>query len=150
LLARSGSAAGAGRDLATGWSFPVISVTWTSDLYAPRQGARHVILIEQFRYVRLGTGNLPAAVDFAQRILGLQLIERSEEQATFRSDFRDHTLVYEAGAPAQQSIGLEVRSEAALESAVAALATHGITATAADAIALRRRKARAMASFRDR
>ena len=109
-----------------------------------------MIEVEQLRYVRLGTRNLPAAIDFAQRILGLQLVERNDEQATFRSDFRDHTLVYEAGDPSQQSIGLELRTQAALESAVAALATHGITATPADGAALRRRKARAMASFRDR
>ena len=109
-----------------------------------------VIEIEQLRYVRLGTRNLPAAIDFAQRILGLQLIERTEEQATFRSDFRDHTLVYEAGDPATQSIGLEVRTRAALERAVAALAANGITATPGDAAALARRKARDMASFRDR
>jgi 2,3-dihydroxy-p-cumate/2,3-dihydroxybenzoate 3,4-dioxygenase len=108
-----------------------------------------VILIEQLRYVRLGTSNLPAAIDFAQRILGLQLIEKTDEQATFRSDFRDHTLVYESGDPAQQAIGLELRSEAALERAVAALAERGIGATVAEAPALRRRKARAMASFRD-
>jgi 2,3-dihydroxy-p-cumate/2,3-dihydroxybenzoate 3,4-dioxygenase len=108
-----------------------------------------VIEIEQLRYVRLGTRNLPAAIDFAQRILGLQLIEKTDEQATFRSDFRDHTLVYEAGEPSQQSIGLELRTHVALETAVAALAAQGITATAADAAALRRRKARAMASFRD-
>jgi len=109
-----------------------------------------VIEIEQLRYVRLGTRNLPAAIDFAQRILGLQLIERTEEQATFRSDFRDHTLVYEAGDPATQSIGLEVRTRAALERAVAALAANGITTTPGDAAALARRKARDMASFRDR
>jgi len=109
-----------------------------------------VIEVEQLRYVRLGTRDLPAATDFAQRILGLQLIEKNDEQATFRSDFRDHTLVYEAGDPAQQSVGLALRTEAALESAVAALAAHGITTTRADEAALRRRKARAMAGFRDR
>ena len=109
-----------------------------------------MIEIEQLRYVRLGTRNLPAAIDFAQRILGLQLIEKSDEQAAFRSDFRNHTLVYELGDPSRQSIGLEVRSEATLERAVAALAEIGIATTAADASALARRKARAMASFRDR
>ncbi|MBV8752754.1 MAG: VOC family protein [Hyphomicrobiales bacterium] len=109
-----------------------------------------MIEVEQLRYVRLGTRDLPAATDFAQRILGLQLIEKNDEQATFRSDFRDHTLVYEAGDPAQQSVGLALRTEAALESAVAALAAHGITTTRADEAALRRRKARAMAGFRDR
>jgi 2,3-dihydroxy-p-cumate/2,3-dihydroxybenzoate 3,4-dioxygenase len=109
-----------------------------------------VIEIEQLRYVRLGTRNLPAAIDFAQRILGLQLIEKTDEQATFRSDFRDHTLVYEAGDPARQSVGLELRTQAALERAVATLAAHGFTATPGDAAALARRKARAMASFTDR
>lgn len=109
-----------------------------------------MIEIERLRYVRLSTRNLPGAIDFAQRILGLQLIEKSNEQAAFRSDFRDHTLVYEVGDPSQQLIGLELRNEATLERAVAALAASGITATAADASALARRKVRAMASFRDR
>jgi 2,3-dihydroxy-p-cumate/2,3-dihydroxybenzoate 3,4-dioxygenase len=109
-----------------------------------------VIEIEQLRYVRLGTRNLPSAIDFAQRILGLQLIAKTDDQATFRSDFRDHTLVYEVGDPLRQSIGLEVRSQATLEHAVATLSANGIPATAADAPALARRKARAMASFRDR
>ena len=109
-----------------------------------------MIEIEQLRYVRIGTRNLPAAIDFAQRILGLQLIEKTDEQATFRSDFRDHTLVYEVGDPSQQSVGLEVRTQVALEQAVATLLAHGITAIAADASALSRRKSRAMASFRDR
>ena len=109
-----------------------------------------MIEIEQLRYVRLGTRNLPAAIDFAQRILGLQLIEKSDDQASFRSDLCDHTLVYEAGDPARQSIGLELRTHAALERAVATLAANGIAASSADAAALARRKARAMVSFADR
>ena len=109
-----------------------------------------MIEIEQLRYVRLGTRNLPTAIDFAQRILGLQLIEKSDQQATFRSDFRDHTLVYEAGDPARQSIGLEVRTRTALERAAATLAANGFTVTSGDAAALARRKARAMVSFSDR
>ena len=109
-----------------------------------------MIEIEQLRYVRLGTRDLPAAIDFAQRILGLQLIEKTDEQATFRSDFRDHTLVYEAGDPSRQSIGLEVRDHAALERAVATLAANGIAATAGDGTALARHKVREMVSFRDR
>jgi 2,3-dihydroxy-p-cumate/2,3-dihydroxybenzoate 3,4-dioxygenase len=109
-----------------------------------------VIGIEQLRYVRLGTRNLAAAADFAQRILGLQLIERTDEQAAFRSDFRDRTLVYEVGDPSRQAIGLEVRTQAALDQAVARLAANGIPARIADAPALERRKAKAMASFQDR
>ena len=108
-----------------------------------------MIEIERLRYVRLCTRNLPVAIYFAQRILGLQLIEKSDEQATFRSDFRDHTLVYEVGDPSQQSVGVEVRTQDVLDRAVAVLAANGITATAANADALARRKARAMVSFRD-
>ena len=109
-----------------------------------------MIEIEQLRYVRLGTRDLPAAVDFAQRILGQQLIEKTDTQAAFRSDFRDPTLVYEVGDPSRQAIGLEVRSPDVLERAVAALAAQGIAATPGDAVTLARRKARQMASFRDR
>jgi len=109
-----------------------------------------VIEIEQLRYVRLGTRNLSAVTDFAQRILGLQLIAKTDDQAMFRSDFRDHTLVYEVGDPLKQSIGLEVRSQAMLDRAVSTLAANGIQATVAVASELACRKARAMASFRDR
>lgn len=62
-----------------------------------------MISLEQLRPVALGTRDLPAAIDFAQRILGLQLIERSEHQAFFRSDDRDHTLVYFVGEPSDQT-----------------------------------------------
>jgi 2,3-dihydroxy-p-cumate/2,3-dihydroxybenzoate 3,4-dioxygenase len=108
-----------------------------------------VIEIEQLRYVRLGTRDLPVAIDFAQRVLGLQLIDKTDEHAAFRSDFRDHTLVYEVGDPSHQFVGLEVRTQATLDRAVTALAEIGITATAANGYALARRRARAMASFCD-
>ena len=109
-----------------------------------------MIEIEQLRYVRLGTRDLPVAIDFAQRILGLQLIEKTSEQAAFRSDFRDHTLVSEVGDPSHQCVGLEVRTQAMLDRAIAVLADNGISATTANGYTLARRKARAMASFRDR
>ena len=37
-----------------------------------------MIAIDHLRYVRLGTRDLPAAVDFAERVLGLQLVDRNE------------------------------------------------------------------------
>ena len=40
-----------------------------------------MILIEQLRYVRLGTRNLAAASEFAQHILGLEPTERTDAQA---------------------------------------------------------------------
>jgi len=109
-----------------------------------------VIEIEQLRYVRLGTRDLAAATDFAQRVLGLQLIDKTDEHAAFRSDFRDHTLVYEVGDPSQQCVGLELRTQAALDSAIAVLEANGVALAIGDAAALKRRKARAMGCFRDK
>jgi 2,3-dihydroxy-p-cumate/2,3-dihydroxybenzoate 3,4-dioxygenase len=69
-----------------------------------------MVALEQLRYVRLPVDDLDHATDFAQRILGLELIDRTQDLATFRSDFRDYTLAFATGAYAVQSVGLEVRA----------------------------------------
>lgn len=71
-----------------------------------------MMAIEQLRYVRLGTSDLGASVDFAQRILGLELVEKDSTQAAFRSDFRDHTLVFTRDSNPAQTVGFEVRDTA--------------------------------------
>ena len=106
-----------------------------------------MIAIEQLRYVRLPTADLASAVDFAQHILGLQLTERMEVDANFRSDFRDPTLVYFRGRPEEQAVGLEVRSPEALECAAEALATHGLKVEWGSAEAARARKVKRFLSF---
>lgn len=85
-----------------------------------------MIAIEQLRYVRLGTPDLPAAVDFAQRVIGLELVERNDTQASFKSDFRDHTLVFFRGEPSDQAVAFEIRHAEMLEKAAMALATLGL------------------------
>lgn len=107
------------------------------------------IAIEQLRYVRLGTRDLPAAVDFAQRILGLQLIDKTEDSAHFRSDFRDHTLVYVAGDPAEQAVAFEVRTPEVLARAAAALEEAGYRVTRGDATGAATRRVKHYASFID-
>ena len=74
--------------------------------------------LEQLRYVRLIADNLGSAADFAQRVLGLEPIDRDQELATFRSDFRDYTLAFVTGDRAVQSVGLEVRYPRDLEIAL--------------------------------
>ena len=44
-----------------------------------------MVALEQLRYVRLVANELGRAADFAQRVLGLEPIERTPELATFRS-----------------------------------------------------------------
>jgi catechol 2,3-dioxygenase-like lactoylglutathione lyase family enzyme len=53
--------------------------------------------LEQLRYVRLVADDIGRAADFAQRALGLEPIDRTENLATFRSDFRDYTLAFATG-----------------------------------------------------
>ena len=109
-----------------------------------------MIEIERLRYVRLGTRNLAAAADFAQRILGLQLIEKNDEQASFRSDYRDHTLVYHKDDPSEQMVAFEVRTSDTLERAIALLQQNGYAVTRGDAQAALRRKVKTFASFQDK
>ena len=93
-----------------------------------------MISVEQLRYVRLGTPDLDRAVAFARRIVGLELVGQDDDQAWFRSDYRDHTLVFVAGDPADQTLGIEVRDPASLESAKADLEAAGLVVMAGDGI----------------
>jgi 2,3-dihydroxy-p-cumate/2,3-dihydroxybenzoate 3,4-dioxygenase len=84
-----------------------------------------MITIDQLRYVRLGTRDLPAAADFAERMLGLQLTNRSDEAAFFRSDMRDHTLVFFSGDPTERAVGFEIHGRAQFEAAIVELSQRG-------------------------
>jgi 2,3-dihydroxy-p-cumate/2,3-dihydroxybenzoate 3,4-dioxygenase len=106
-------------------------------------------LIEQLRYVRLPADDLGQAAGFAERVLGLQPIDRTSELATFRSDFRDHTLAFTAGTDTQQSVGLEVRGPAELDAARAKLSALGIATETGSAQDCALRKAKHMLVFRD-
>ncbi|MDO9413914.1 MAG: VOC family protein [Pseudolabrys sp.] len=107
------------------------------------------IAIEHLRYVRLGTRDLAAATDFAQRILGLQVIDKTDDQVTFRSDDRDHTLVYHRGEPGEQAVAFEVRYPADLDRAKTALEARGLKVTVGTADEAARRKVRAFLTFND-
>ncbi len=108
-----------------------------------------MVAIEQLRYVRLIAGDLQPAADFAQRVLGLEPIDRSREMATFRSDFRDYTLAFATGAGARQSIGLEVRYSTDLDAALEALQRLGISAGRGAAEDCTLRKVKDMIWFED-
>ena len=74
-----------------------------------------MINLQDIRYVRLGTRDLDGAIDYATKILGLQLVGREGKSAYFRSDTvpvrgdtRDHTLVYFEGDPSDHTIGFDL------------------------------------------
>lgn len=80
-----------------------------------------MISLHDIRYVRLNTRDLAAATEYAQRILGLDVARREGRSVYFKSDSRDHTLVYTEGDPAHQVAGFEVTSRGELEAAAAKL-----------------------------
>jgi 2,3-dihydroxy-p-cumate/2,3-dihydroxybenzoate 3,4-dioxygenase len=85
-----------------------------------------MIHLKDLRYVRLGTRDLAQAAEYAQRILGLELVRREANAVYLRGDDRDHTLVYVKGDPAEHVVGWELADAAALDAAGAALESERI------------------------
>ena len=108
-----------------------------------------MVALEQLRYVCLAADDLGHAADFAQRMLGLEPIDRTENMATFRSDYRDHTLVFATGDRAVQSIGLEVRYSTDLDAALEGLRRLGLSAGRGSAEDCALRKVKDMVAFAD-
>jgi 2,3-dihydroxy-p-cumate/2,3-dihydroxybenzoate 3,4-dioxygenase len=84
-----------------------------------------VIDLRRIRYVRIGTPDLDEATNFATRILGLQPAGRERGMAYFRSDWRDHTICYVEGDPAQHATAFEVSHTDDLDAIGAELERHG-------------------------
>jgi 2,3-dihydroxy-p-cumate/2,3-dihydroxybenzoate 3,4-dioxygenase len=114
-----------------------------------RFGERLMVVLEQLRYASLVADDVGAAADFAQRVLGLEPIDRGHEFATFRSDFRDYTLAFATGDAAVQSIGLEVRYPNDLEASLAGLRGLGPLAGEGSAEDCALRKVKDMIWFAD-
>ena len=108
-----------------------------------------MVALEQLRYVRLVAHDLGRAADYAQRVLGLEPIDRTEELATFRSDFRDYTLAFATGDRAVQSVGLEVRYSDDLDAALEGLRRLGLSAGRGSAEDCALRKVKDMIWFAD-
>lgn len=85
-----------------------------------------MIELKGLRYVRLGTRDLAAAIEYGRRILGLELVRSEGDAVYFRGDDRDHTLVYCKGDPADHTTGWEVGDAAALDAAGAELESRKI------------------------
>ena len=101
------------------------------------------------RYVRLGTRDLAAADRFAREVVGLELARVEDGAHYYRSDARDHTLVYFEGDPADHSVGFELRDASALDAAAAALTDAGLAVTHGSADDCTMRGVRAFVKFRD-
>jgi 2,3-dihydroxy-p-cumate/2,3-dihydroxybenzoate 3,4-dioxygenase len=101
------------------------------------------------RYVRLGTRDLEGATRFAREVVGLELAREEGGARYFRSDARDHTLVYFDGDPADHATGFELRDAAELDSAAAFLEQRGMRVTRGTADACEQRRVQACIHFHD-
>jgi 2,3-dihydroxy-p-cumate/2,3-dihydroxybenzoate 3,4-dioxygenase len=80
-----------------------------------------MINLRDIRYVRLGTADLEGAKRYATRVLGLEVARETGKAVYFKSDSRDHTLVYFEGDPKSHVAAFEVDSQAELDAAAATL-----------------------------
>ena len=101
------------------------------------------------RYVRLGTRDLDAADRFAREVVGLEFAREEAGARYYRSDDRDHTLVYFEGDPRDHTAGFELRDAAELDAAAAALSDRGFRVQAGSAEAREQRRVHDFASFQD-
>jgi 2,3-dihydroxy-p-cumate/2,3-dihydroxybenzoate 3,4-dioxygenase len=109
-----------------------------------------MIAIEKLRYVRLGVADLRKTADFATRIVGLQQVKSADGTATFRSDYRDHTLELYQNNVSEQTVAVELRSEQVLDTAALQLRDAGYAVTTGDTALCNARGVKAMVSFRVR
>ncbi|MGE0735706.1 MAG: VOC family protein [Alphaproteobacteria bacterium] len=108
-----------------------------------------MINLIDIRYVRMGTDDIERCVDFATRMVGLQVVRRDENAAYVRGDDRDHNIVYFKGDPSDHTLGLEVRTVEELAAASAELEAAGhAVRQGTDAEAAERRVLR-FATFKD-
>jgi 2,3-dihydroxy-p-cumate/2,3-dihydroxybenzoate 3,4-dioxygenase len=111
--------------------------------------AAAMIDLHDIRYVRLGTRDLGQATRFAREVLGLEAVRHEAGASYFRSDSRDHTLVYFEGDPADHAVGFELRTAGALERAAAELSDRGIDVRAGTPDQCEQRHVQAFVHFRD-
>ena len=101
------------------------------------------------RYVRLGTRDLIGADRFAREVIGLERAHVEGGAHYYRSDQRDHTLVYFDGDPTDHTVGFELRDAAALDAAASALSDAGVAVRRGSADECEQRRVREFVHFRD-
>jgi 2,3-dihydroxy-p-cumate/2,3-dihydroxybenzoate 3,4-dioxygenase len=101
------------------------------------------------RYVRLGTRDLAAADRFAREVVGLELAREEAGARYYRSDERDHTLVYFEGDPRDHTAGFELRDATQLDAAASALSDRGFAVRPGSADAREQRRVHDLISFDD-
>ena len=102
-----------------------------------------MIELTDIAYVRSGAADLAGAVDFATRIVGLELVDGGEPGvAHLRADGRHHCLALVGGESGVIATAFTVADEDALALAETELEQRGFTVTRGDATESRSRRVR--------
>ena len=108
-----------------------------------------MISLRDIRYVRMGTRDLGAADRFAREIVGLEFAREEAGARYYRSDDRDHTLVYFEGDPQDHTLAFELSEATALQEGAAQLSDAGVQVHEGSAGECEQRRVRALIRFRD-
>ena len=115
-----------------------------------------MVNLHDIRYLRIGTPDLESAVEFATRIVGLQLVRREGRAAYFRSDkvlvrgdTRDHTLVYFEGDSSDHVIGFDLEERADFDAAGAEIEKAGHRVRAGTKAECEQRRVQRLLAFED-
>ena len=108
-----------------------------------------MIDLTDIRYVRLGTKDRAAVDRYARQIVGLELARDEGGAHYYRSDARDHTLVYFDGDPADHTVGFEIDTLDELDAAGALLSDAGVRVRHGGSDECVQRRVRAFLNFRD-
>ncbi|MER5348120.1 VOC family protein [Streptomyces mirabilis] len=109
-----------------------------------------MIRLRDIAYVRSGVADLDKAVDFATRIVGLELAESSEPGvAHLRADHRHHCLAFVEGQSGVIASGFEVDDDAALAVAETELERSGHHVRRGSREEARSRRVRSFIAFDD-
>jgi len=101
------------------------------------------------RYVRLGTRDLGAADRFVREVVGLEFAREENGARYYRSDDRDHTLVYFEGDPRDHTVAFELSDMAALQAAGKTLSDAGVRVHEGSASECEMRRVGAFIRFAD-
>jgi len=109
-----------------------------------------LIELQDIAYVRSGVADLHKAVDFATRIVGLELVEETEPGvAHLRADSRHHCLSFVEGPSGVIASGFQVADDDALTAAESHLEQSGFAVRRADKAEARSRRVRNAIGFDD-
>lgn len=107
-----------------------------------------MITLTDLAYVRIGTQDLDSQAEFAQRIVGLELVEKTADTAYLRADNRRHCVQFVKGAPRSLSSAFTV-TDGALPAAAEYLESQGIEVHRGTADECAERHVKEFISFHD-